>query len=97
MKNIEDVINELLEDCCQKCVQLYNELLEEQIVYEDLFYMRGVAAKNSSDQVKVEELWEIVKEIEKYCFFTEEEAYEEKVAQKEQLENIKQRLGNFSV
>ena len=95
MNNIDEINNELLEECCRMCVDLYNELLGENFEYDEVFYLKGLRAQSASLQEKVDEVRKLVMELELCGIFDEDEADEVKFARKNELEKFKYRLSHF--
>jgi len=97
LKSIDEVNNELLEECCHRCLELYNSLFGREFEYEDLFLLAGLEAVNPAQKENVEELHDISSELFKCSIMLEDESEEEKIVQKKMLEDIKHHLDEFCV
>jgi len=96
LKNIDEVNSILLEECCLKCLELYNSLFGQEFKYEELFFLGGLDALNPSDEGKVNELRDISFELQ-CCSIVEDETEEDKIEKKETLEELKSKLEKFTV
>ena len=96
MKNIDEINSMLLEECCLKCLELYNSLFGQDFEYEELFFLGGLDALNPSDEGKVNELRDISFELQR-CSIIEDENEEDKIEKKGVLEELKIKLEGFSL
>ena len=96
MKNIDEINCALLEECCHKCLDVYNRIFGRTFDYDELFFLSELKVPKGSEQL-FNEMNDISFELQKACIVIEDESEEEKIEQKNILENIKQRLSEITV
>ena len=97
MEKIDSLIDELLAICCQKCLALYNVLLDASYEYDDLFSLSGIESGDEKIQKKLDELLPISMQLEDCSVVIEDESYDDKLEQADILRNIHIKLAELEI